>query len=91
MEDGRTKAGLAQGLALYINRQASGPLRYILEQILFFLFGWVPTILGIGLRAIFYGLILKMDGMAAIENGVKLRFASNIRLGHGVYLDEGTY
>jgi acetyltransferase-like isoleucine patch superfamily enzyme len=32
-----------------------------------------------------------MDGMAAIENGVRLRFASNIRLGRGVYIDNGVY
>jgi acetyltransferase-like isoleucine patch superfamily enzyme len=32
-----------------------------------------------------------MDGTAAIENNVRLRFADNIRLGNGVYLDQGTY
>jgi acetyltransferase-like isoleucine patch superfamily enzyme len=78
-------------LKLYLNRQASGGTRYILEQTLYFLIGWVPTILGVGLRALFYRLILKMNGWAAIENGVRLRFADNIQLGHGVYLDQGTY
>lgn len=56
-----------------------------------FLFGWIPTIVGIALRGVLYRLILKMDGLAAIENGVRLRFASNIRLGQRVYLDYGTY
>ncbi|NJN43960.1 MAG: acyltransferase [Anaerolineae bacterium] len=78
-------------LKLYLNRQASGGARYLLEQTLYFLFGWVPTILGVGLRGLFYRLILKMDGWAAIENGVRLRFADNIQLGHGVYLDQGAY
>jgi acetyltransferase-like isoleucine patch superfamily enzyme len=32
-----------------------------------------------------------MDGVVAIESGVRLRFASNIRLGRGAYLDEGVY
>lgn len=32
-----------------------------------------------------------MDGIAAIENGVRLRFAKFIQLGHGVYLDQNTY
>jgi len=32
-----------------------------------------------------------MDGVAAIENNVRLRFADNIKLGNGVYLDQGTY
>ena len=78
-------------LRLYIYRQASGLGRYILEQSLYLLVGWIPTVIGIGLRAILYRLILHMDGIAAIENGVRLRFANYIRLGRGVYLDQGTY
>ena len=78
-------------IMLYLKRQASNPLRYVWEQFWLFLFGWIPTVVGIGLRAIVYRLILKMDGMAAIENGVRLRFASNIRLGQRVYLDQNVY
>ncbi|HSL30116.1 MAG TPA: acyltransferase [Anaerolineales bacterium] len=78
-------------LRLYLDRQASSPFRYILEQMLFFLFGWIPTIIGVGLRAVVYRLILRTDGLAAIESGVRLRFADHIRLGRGVYLDEGVY
>lgn len=55
------------------------------------LLGWVPTVLGIGIRAVAYRLILRMDGVAAIENGVRLRFASLIRLGRHAYLDQGVY
>jgi acetyltransferase-like isoleucine patch superfamily enzyme len=55
------------------------------------LVGWVPTIIGIGLRAVLYRLMLSMDGLAAIEAGVRLRFASRIRLGNGSYLDQGVY
>jgi len=79
------------GLRLYIQRQAASPLRYWWEQIWFFLLGWVPTVLGIGLRAIFYRLLMKMDGISAIERNVRLRFAGNIHLGKGVYLDESVY
>ena len=78
-------------IRLYLDRQASSLFRYVLEQTLYFLFGWIPTILGVGLRGIFYRLILRMDGAAAIESRVRLRFADHIRLGHGVYLDEGVY
>ncbi len=53
--------------------------------------GWVPTVGGIGLRAIFYRLIMRLEGWCAIENGVRLRFANYIKLGHGAYLDQGTY
>lgn len=78
-------------LRLYLLRQAASVPRYILEQLVFALVAWIPTIIGIGLRAILYRLILKMDGIAAIENGVRIRFASNVHLARGVYIDEGVY
>jgi acetyltransferase-like isoleucine patch superfamily enzyme len=82
---------MIDSLRLYINRQASSFLRYVLEQILYALFGWIPSIVGVGLRGIFYRFILHMEGWAAIENGVRLRFADHISLAHGVYLDQGSY
>ena len=82
---------MLNNIRLYLDRQASSPFRYILEQTLFFLLGWIPTIIGVGLRGLFYRLILRMDGVAAIESRVRLRFADHIKLGHGVYLDENVY
>jgi acetyltransferase-like isoleucine patch superfamily enzyme len=78
-------------LDLYVRRQASSRPRYWLEQLVQAGIGWVPTLLGIGLRGVGYRLILRMDGWAAVEKGVRLRFADHIRLGHGAYLDEGVY
>jgi acetyltransferase-like isoleucine patch superfamily enzyme len=78
-------------VGLYILRQASSPARYVWEQALQALFGWVPTIVGIGLRAVIYRAILHADGTPAIEDGVRIRFASNVRLGQGAYLDHGVY
>ena len=78
-------------LRLYLSRQASSILRYVFEQTVLFLFGGMPTIVGIGLRGLFYRLIMKMDGIAAIESHVRIRFADHIRLGRGVYIDEGAY
>lgn len=82
---------MISSLRLYIGRQASSFGRYLLEQLLFLLLGWVPTVVGIGLRGIVYRLIMDIDGWAAIENGVRLRYASLIRLANGVYLDQGAY
>ncbi len=82
---------LSSGLRLYIERQASSVGRYLLEQLLYVAVGWIPTVAGIALRALFYRLILRMDGVAAIEAGVRLRFADQIRLGRNVYLDQGCY
>jgi acetyltransferase-like isoleucine patch superfamily enzyme len=38
-----------------------------------------------------YRLIMRLEGTAAVERGVRIRFADHIRLGKGVYLDEGVY
>jgi acetyltransferase-like isoleucine patch superfamily enzyme len=78
-------------LNVYLARQARSVSRYWVEQLVQALFGWIPTIVGIGLRALVYRSILQMEGLAAIEPRVRLRFASGIRLGRGVYLDEGVY
>lgn len=78
-------------LSLYLSRQASNPGRYLLEQILQLVVGWIPTIAGIAIRAVLYRVMLKMNGLAAIEKNVRLRFASNIQLGKGAYLDESVY
>jgi len=83
--------GVAGQARLYVSRQAASPGRYTLEQGVQVLVGWVPTLLGIGLRAVAYRLILRSDGWAAIEKSVRLRWANLIRLGHGCYLDERVY
>lgn len=78
-------------IRLYLSRQASSVIRYFYEQFFIVLLGWIPTIFGIAIRSVLYKLILKMDGFAAIENNVRLRFADRIKLGSGSYLDHGTY
>lgn len=89
--ENETSSSIFQSLHLYLRRQASGIGSYILEQSLFALVGWIPTVIGIGIRGILYRLILQMDGWGAIEKNVRLRFASNIKLNAGVYLDEAVY
>jgi acetyltransferase-like isoleucine patch superfamily enzyme len=79
------------GIRLFLSRQASSIWRYAAEQTLYLLVGWVPTLVGIGLRGVCYRLIINMDGWAAIENKVRLLFADNIKLGNGAYLDQNTY
>jgi acetyltransferase-like isoleucine patch superfamily enzyme len=78
-------------VALYLSRQATSPGRYVVEQGLQGLLGWVPTPIGMALRAVLYRLLLRVDGWVGIERGVRLRFANLIRLGAGCYLDEGVY
>lgn len=78
-------------LQLYIARQAASLGRYVWEQVVQAALGWVPSVVGIGLRTIAYRSILHMDGAAAIEDSVRIRFANNVRLGRGAYLDHGVY
>ncbi|WP_322488679.1 acyltransferase [Chloroflexus sp.] len=78
-------------LQLYLSRQANSLPRYVAEQLVQSMFGWIPSVIGIGVRAIAYRAMIHMDGIAAIEDGVRIRFASNVRLGTGVYLDHGVY
>lgn len=80
-----------KGIRLYLQRQSSSLGRYLLEQTLYMLFSWIPSIIGIGIRAIVYRAILSMKGWAAIESGVRMRFANMVTLHHGVYLDQGVY
>ncbi len=47
--------------------------------------------LGVGLRSVAYRSILHAEGSVAIEDGVRIRFASNVWLGRGAYLDHGVY
>jgi acetyltransferase-like isoleucine patch superfamily enzyme len=78
-------------LGLYLSRQASNLGRYVLEQTVTGLLGWVPSLVGVGLRALAYRTIMGLEGIVAIENGVRIRFADQIRLGRGVYIDQGVY
>ena len=90
--DADASLGAFGQLSLYIHRQASGYGQYVLEQTLQALVGNIPAIVGVGLRAVLYRLMLKqVRGLAAIENSVRLRFASNLSLGQGSYLDQGVY
>ena len=82
---------ISGGPRLYLRRHADNVARYVLEQSLQALVGWVPTVAGIALRALLYPLIVRVEGWAAIERGVRLSFANHIRLGNRAYLDQGVY
>jgi acetyltransferase-like isoleucine patch superfamily enzyme len=76
-------------LRWYILDQSTSIGRYIFESLVFGMIAWIPTLLGIGLRAVLYRLLLKSKGLAVIEDGVRIRQPANVHLGRGVYLDHG--
>ncbi|HID88135.1 MAG TPA: acyltransferase [Anaerolineales bacterium] len=78
-------------LRYYIKGQSTGIGRYVVEQTLFALLRGLPGLVGIGLRALAYRLILHSDGLPVIEDHVRLARPANIHLGRNVYIDHGTY
>lgn len=84
-------SGLLSSVKVYVERQAASPGRYLLEQVVTGIFGWIPTPVGMAVRSLAYRLLLTMHGVAAVERGVRLRYASNVTLDHGAYLDQGVY
>ena len=71
--------------------QSSGWRSWLLQELATGLLGWIPSMPGIALRGVGYRLLLDAEGTPAIEQGVRLRFIENIRLGRNVYLDQETY
>ncbi len=84
-------AGFFDRLSYYVRGQAPNPKEYLVQGLVTMLLGGIPGLPGIALRGLGYRLILRSDGFAAIEAGVRLRYARGIRLGAGVYLDQGVY
>lgn len=78
-------------LRYYLAGQSASLPAYLLEQVILGLFGWIPGLVGIGLRAVVYRAIMTLRGIPAIEAGVRIVYASNVRLGQNTYLDHGVY
>lgn len=82
---------LRDSLSFYIRAQSTGPGRYLLEQMVFSLCGWIPGLPGVAVRALAYRLLLRCRGWVAIEHGVRIGQPRNVTLHGGVYLDQGVY
>lgn len=82
---------MLERLNAYIQTQASSPAAYLKQELALSLASWVPSLPGIALRGAVYRAVLKAEGAPAIESGVRLRYVENVRLGKGVYLDQGVY
>jgi acetyltransferase-like isoleucine patch superfamily enzyme len=78
-------------LRFYLRSKTSRPLHYAAAETLQGLLGWIPGIVGVGMRGICYKLVLRAGGVPAIEDHVRLCRVEDIRLGDGVYLDHGVY
>lgn len=89
---GAEDEGIWSGLRRYVASQSTGWARYLLEQTIVSSVGWIPGLPGIAARALCYRLILKrVEGVVAIEAGVRLAQPRRISLGRGVFIDRGVY
>jgi acetyltransferase-like isoleucine patch superfamily enzyme len=82
---------LLDEIRYYTHGQASSTSRYVLQELVIGAFGWIPSLVGIGIRALAYRTIAQMDGFSAIEHGVRLAYPEHLRLGRNVYVDHGVY
>jgi acetyltransferase-like isoleucine patch superfamily enzyme len=89
--DAATAAAQRGRLRYYLEGQSTGVGRYVLEQTLFSLLRGIPGLIGIGMRALAYRLILNSDGWPIVEDQVRLRQPATVHLGRHVYIDYGVY
>ncbi len=82
---------LTHGPASYFQAESGGVFYYLIEEILKILFGWIPTFIGAGLRALFYRVLIRGRGIFFIESGVRICGMRYVNLEHGVYVDSGSY
>jgi acetyltransferase-like isoleucine patch superfamily enzyme len=80
-----------EALRLYLRTKTSSLPRYFLAEGLQGATGWVPGLIGIGLRGILYKAVLRASGIPLIEDHVRFNRVEDIRLGRGVYIDHGVY
>ena len=82
---GRTTAG---AFRKYLDTRAATPAHYVLEQGAQWLFGWIPSPVGMLVRKILYSPLMAHGSASPVaENGAEFMHMNNIRLGHSVYLD----
>ena len=83
--------GALQSLRFYLRSKTNSIWRYALSETLQALLAWIPSVVGVGARAVAYKLFLRSEGLPAIEDHVRLCRPEDISLGAGVYIDHGVY
>lgn len=89
--DARPNRRFLDYLRFYVRAQSTGLGAYVLEQSIFALCSWLPSLPGVAIRGLAYKLLLRSRGWAAIEPGVRICQPRNVTLEDGVYLDQGVY
>lgn len=83
---------LLKKLGLYIKSEAGSLWRYFIEGLSLFFLKNFPSVLGVGLRAIWYKFLFKKSASAVfIGKNVEIKYFSEISLGKNVFIDKNVY
>lgn len=78
-------------LRFYLQAKTASLWRYAASEALQGALGWIPSLVGVGVRGLAYKLVLEVDGLPLIEDHVRICRPEDVRLGASVYLDHGVY
>ena len=81
----------SEKLSIYVRTLSTSPVRLPLEQLIFLLVSWIPTPLGVALRAILYPMIMRASFPLIVERNATLHRPGAITLGRNVFLGENAY
>src|SRR5512138_2176546 len=89
--NGPTIMNAFDALRFYLRSKTRSVPHYMVSETLQGLVGWVPSVLGVALRGVLYKIVLRTDGLPAIEDHVRIHRTEDVTLGCGVYIDHGVY
>lgn len=75
----------------YIEYEPKTIFHQFFSEVILFLFSWIPTLVGVFLRMIFYQLIFKKAGFISVKNKVEFKDTYNISLGNFVTIKKHAY
>jgi acetyltransferase-like isoleucine patch superfamily enzyme len=78
-------------LGIYLRSKTGSTWHYACGETLQALLGWIPSLVGIGIRGVAYKLFLSAESIPAIEDHVRLSRAEDIAFGRSVFIDYGCY
>lgn len=88
----KSKRTLFDNIELYFYNNSTGLVSYCIENTIFFLVSWIPSLLGIILRFVFYKLLFgKSRGVFIIEDGVSIKRPKEINIDSGVYIGKNSH
>lgn len=83
--------GLFHKLKVFTTMEASSVVRYLVEILIQAPLRYLPSIVGVLLRACFYYPLVKANGVFYVRSGVILKHMSGLTLGRNAYIDHNVF